>query len=180
MTTRKANARSVSSPLFLACVMGLQLGLILLHHPAAANVSLKETIKFMYDSGYGATAVASSLSAGLIADREAGREIRESDVSPVWDATERDFIAVVGPGVSMITVREKDGSTVLMQLVKFMGKEKGNSDRERLHAMLIKLLIQKGADIKAKNSQGKTALLYAKEYGLPEIIRLLQQAGARE
>jgi ankyrin repeat protein len=36
------------------------------------------------------------------------------------------------------------------------------------------------ADVKAKDKQGKTALMYAAEGGHNEIVRLLRQAGAAE
>lgn len=154
--------------------------LSLISFPSEANVSLAETIKFMYDSGYGATAVASSLSAGLIAGRESGTVLREPDMASVMEQAEKDFRSVVGPGVQMLSVKDKDGSTVLMQIVKFTGKEKGSGERVRLHTMLIKHLIERGAEVNARNTRGRSALSYAKEYELTDIMRMLKQAGARE
>jgi len=38
--------------------------------------------------------------------------------------------------------------------------------------------LARGADINIRNDHGNTALMYAAEYGHPEIIRLLLNAGA--
>jgi ankyrin repeat protein len=43
---------------------------------------------------------------------------------------------------------------------------------------VAKLLLAKGADVKPKSVMGETALDWAKKFGHPEVIRLLQEAGA--
>jgi ankyrin repeat protein len=43
---------------------------------------------------------------------------------------------------------------------------------------VVKLLLAKGADVKAKSVMGETALDWAKKFGHPDVIRLLQEAGA--
>ena len=45
---------------------------------------------------------------------------------------------------------------------------------------LVKLLLEKGADAKAKAKDGLTALIFAKRKGWTEVIALLTQAGATE
>jgi ankyrin repeat protein len=48
------------------------------------------------------------------------------------------------------------------------------------HIEIVKLLIDKGADVNAKDEQGQTPLTVAKQWKRSEIIRLLQEAGAKE
>jgi hypothetical protein len=43
---------------------------------------------------------------------------------------------------------------------------------------VVRLLLAKGADVKPKSVMGETALDWAKKFGNPELIRLLQEAGA--
>jgi ankyrin repeat protein len=43
---------------------------------------------------------------------------------------------------------------------------------------VVRLLLAKGADVKAKSVLGETSLDWAKKFGNPEVIRLLQEAGA--
>jgi ankyrin repeat protein len=44
---------------------------------------------------------------------------------------------------------------------------------------IVELLIQKGADVNAKSHEDKTALWYAQEGGLTEIVELLRKHGAK-
>jgi ankyrin repeat protein len=48
------------------------------------------------------------------------------------------------------------------------------------HTEIAKLLIDKGADVNAKDEHGQTPLTVAKQWKRLEIIRLLQEAGAKE
>lgn len=48
------------------------------------------------------------------------------------------------------------------------------------HTEIAKLLIEKGADLNAKDEHGQTPLTVAKQWKRSEIIRLLQEAGAKE
>ena len=44
----------------------------------------------------------------------------------------------------------------------------------------VQALLAQGADMNAKNDIGGTALMYAKEKGHKEIVRILKEAGAKE
>ena len=50
----------------------------------------------------------------------------------------------------------------------------------RGHIDTVQALIAKGADVHAKNKDGKTALMYVKEKDHAYIVQLLKQAGAKE
>ena len=67
-----------------------------------------------------------------------------------------------------INERHTNGKTMLMLIVHF--KNVGN---------LISLLIEKGADVNAVDSVGKTALDYAQSVGNETAIKMLKQAGAK-
>lgn len=43
----------------------------------------------------------------------------------------------------------------------------------------LKKLISDGADVNAKNDDGKTALIYAAMYGHMDCVELLKKAGAK-
>ena len=69
---------------------------------------------------------------------------------------------------SDINVKDDNGWTALMLLAR-------NEDR----AEVFNILIRAGADVDAKNRDGKTALDIAEEKGMPEIAQLLQAAAGR-
>lgn len=48
------------------------------------------------------------------------------------------------------------------------------------HADVAKLLLDRGADINAKDNKGQTALKQAKEKGHIDVVNLLRQHGATE
>ena len=48
------------------------------------------------------------------------------------------------------------------------------------HKETVELLIEKGADVNAKNNDGKTALMIALEKGKYETAELLKRYGAKE
>ena len=47
------------------------------------------------------------------------------------------------------------------------------------YAEVVKLLLDKGADINVKNSKGETALVIAKDRGQKEIVGMLERTGAK-
>ena len=44
-------------------------------------------------------------------------------------------------------------------------------------APLVRLLLDSGADVKAKDQYGLTALVYALKHQQPEIVKMLKDAG---
>ncbi|MDN7245557.1 ankyrin repeat domain-containing protein [Planococcus shenhongbingii] len=42
----------------------------------------------------------------------------------------------------------------------------------------VKLLVERGADIHAKDNEGQTALFYAEEYGIDDVTSFLKEQGA--
>jgi len=48
------------------------------------------------------------------------------------------------------------------------------------HIETVQALLAQGADVNAKNQDGHTALTYATEERLEDIIRLLKKSGAKE
>jgi ankyrin repeat protein len=50
---------------------------------------------------------------------------------------------------------------------------------EKGHTKIVQLLLEKGADVNAKNKYGETALMYAAENGHTETVQLLLEKGAR-
>ena len=45
---------------------------------------------------------------------------------------------------------------------------------------LVKALLRANADVTRRDRNGKTALAYARQWGNPEIVALLTEAGAKE
>ena len=48
------------------------------------------------------------------------------------------------------------------------------------HTDILKALLAHGADVNSKSNDGKTALMIAKEKGHKEIVRILNEAEAKE
>jgi ankyrin repeat protein len=48
------------------------------------------------------------------------------------------------------------------------------------HTEVVRLLLEKGADVNAKTKYGKTALALAKIKDHTDIVQLLEKAGAKE
>ncbi len=61
---------------------------------------------------------------------------------------------------------DKDGATALM-LASWSG-----------HLRAVKFLIEKGANLEAKNNEGETALMWASSWGRLAVVRLLIERGA--
>ena len=51
---------------------------------------------------------------------------------------------------------------------------------ERGHTETVKALLKAGANLNAKDKEGKTALKYAKENSHTETVQLLKKAGTKE
>lgn len=56
----------------------------------------------------------------------------------------------------------------------------GAAYSELKNAEAVKLLLEKGADVKVKGANGETALSLAKKHGRTKVVELLQKAGAVE
>ena len=56
----------------------------------------------------------------------------------------------------------------------------GAAYSELKSAETVRLLLDKGADVKVKGANGETALKLAKKHGRTEIVELLEKAGAVE
>ena len=50
---------------------------------------------------------------------------------------------------------------------------------ERGHLDSVRALLEHGADVNLRDNQGSTALVYAKKQEEGELVRLLEDAGAR-
>ena len=48
------------------------------------------------------------------------------------------------------------------------------------NAPIVAILLAKGADVRAKDMEGWTAMRYARGFGRDDIVELLERAGARE
>jgi hypothetical protein len=47
------------------------------------------------------------------------------------------------------------------------------------HTETVKLLLDRGADINVRDNEGKTALVWAREKGHPEIVQLIEAASRK-
>ncbi len=48
------------------------------------------------------------------------------------------------------------------------------------HTRIVAILLAKGADVRARDMEGWTAMRYARGFGHADIVALLAKAGARE
>ncbi|MHB1459630.1 MAG: ankyrin repeat domain-containing protein [Armatimonadota bacterium] len=55
-----------------------------------------------------------------------------------------------------------------------------SSQRVKGNPEIVKLLIARGADVNAKDKEGRTALSLAVRNNMPEIAKILKEAGAKE
>jgi ankyrin repeat protein len=78
---------------------------------------------------------------------------------------------------------EKDGKEALKELEKNVhinGWTALMYASQKGYAEIVKLLIEKGANVNAKDDRGFTALMLASQNGHKEIVELLKSYGARE
>jgi len=74
------------------------------------------------------------------------------------------YEVAVEQGITDVNAKDEDGNTVLMHVAS-----------ENTNSEIIKVLIDAGADVNAKNELGLTAKDYAKENKNPEIIKILSE-----
>ena len=74
--------------------------------------------------------------------------------------------AVLSAGANANAKMIKNGMTILMT-----ASQEG-------HPEVVKLLLEKGADVNAKSNTGATALICASQQGNPEVAKLLLEKGA--
>ena len=48
------------------------------------------------------------------------------------------------------------------------------------HTEVVQILLRAGADVKGRDKNRRTALMWAAEYGHTEIVEMLKKAGAKE
>ncbi len=105
----------------------------------------------------------------IVLDRRPNVDVRDNDgVTPLKVAAANNYSvleALIKSGAD-INAKSNNGGTPLMSAIG--------------SASAMKLLIAHGADVNAKNNDGWTPLELALLNGCPEIIRLLESAGARE
>ena len=65
-------------------------------------------------------------------------------------------------------------------LVKLIGATTSEIEVSDGHADVVKVLLDKGADINLKTTTGQTALAVAKEKKNTDVVQLLEKAGAKE
>ena len=114
------------------------------------------------------------------------------------DGSHTDVVKfLLGKGAD-VSARDKDGNTALMRTVSeisraelLSGLEKYDSNAdyisermaqydedERVRSYIVKLLLDNGSDIDAKNFYGETALIISSESGQKEIVKILLEKGA--
>jgi|GEM_PF-3541444 len=105
----------------------------------------------------------------IVLDRSPNVDVRDNyGVTPLKVAAAHNFFvleALIKRGAD-VNAKSNGGSTPLMAAIG--------------SASAMKLLIAHGADVNAKDNDGWTPLELALLNGCPEIIRLLESAGARE
>ena len=67
-----------------------------------------------------------------------------------------------------VNITDAQGNTPLIEAARF-----GHDD-------VTRVLIERGADLKAKNKEGQTALMLAVKNGHDDVVRILKEAGAKE
>ena len=84
-----------------------------------------------------------------------------------------------------LMVASKNGHTKIVKLLLEKGADV-NAKMTALmlaaangHTEIIKLLLEKGADVNAKNKYGSTALMFAAANGRTEIVQILLEKGGR-
>ena len=73
---------------------------------------------------------------------------------------------------------EDSGETVLMLAARGDRSVKQPGQLVADHAAVLKLLLENGASINARDNAGRTALMYAAEHGRDELVQVLLEAGA--
>ncbi|MFP4299496.1 MAG: ankyrin repeat domain-containing protein [Spirulinaceae cyanobacterium] len=81
-----------------------------------------------------------------------------------------------------VNLKTSEGITALMLTVKFRNlieaKRIMKGEYPKYQEKLVNLLYKAGANLNNRDTQGKTALIYAVEYGPYQIVDLLIQLGA--
>ena len=114
---------------------------------------------------------------------EAGADVNVQDkygMTPLIQAASEGELEALqaliraGANVNAVYSEEELRKTALMFAIS--GGWSAPSKTVRLKA--VRMLIAAGADVNAKDAEGKTALMYACEYGFANIVRALLKAGA--
>lgn len=98
-------------------------------------------------------------------------------LSAIYRDDLEDVKGILDKGVSANATNEKNSNVLLLILKKNKnGQPAGDTNPQ--HLEIIRLLIERGADVKAVNDLQETPLHWAAEHGYLETARLLLESGA--
>lgn len=73
--------------------------------------------------------------------------------------------------------RDRNGNTILMQTLDLVAKSQAKTDRDFFEK--LKIVLQYGANLNARNKRGQTVLTFAQRTKSPELIKFLKEKGAK-
>lgn len=97
------------------------------------------------------------------------------------DRGQSEVVATLLDHGADVNARTPDGKTALMFAAMANKPIPGQRPQEggEAHPQVVKLLLERGADANAKDDKGNTALRTAQSTGHPDVVAMLNRAGAR-